>query len=363
MLRHQDLGFDRDRVLVAGVRRAEAILVQERAAAYEQLREAAAAVPGVANATSSLVTPISGMSAMARIELPSSPSAQATRRVAYANFIGPDFFATYGTRLIAGRVFTNGDNAGAQPVVIVNETFVRAFMNGANPLGRLVREVGRPGRPAVTRLVVGYVEDAAYRSLRQAVPPMMYVPIGQRPDLWPAVEISVRAASGSPAQLTRPLAAALSNVRPDLSVTLRPLAEQVSDSLIQERLVATLSGSFGALALLLAGIGLFGVTSYAVSRRRTELAIRMAIGAAPARIVRMVLGRVAGLVLLGVAAGSAITLWAVRLVETLLYGVESNDPLTLAGAALLLALVGAIGGWLPARRASRIDPATTLQKG
>ena len=131
----------------------------------------------------------------------------------------------------------------------------------------------------------------------------------------------------------------------------------------REQLMATLSGFFGVLALLLAGLGLYGVTSYAVSRRRTEIGIRMALGAAPGGVVRMVLGRVGMLVGLGVAAGAGISIWASTFVETLLYGLKPRDPGTLVAATFVLATIGALAGWLPARRAARIDPARVLRDG
>ena len=132
-------------------------------------------------------------------------------------------------------------------------------------------------------------------------------------------------------------------------------------SLIQERIVALLSGFFGGLALLLAALGLYGITSYAVSRRRAEIGIRMALGAAPAGVVRLVLTRVTVLVAIGVAVGTAVSLWASKFVATLLFGLEPRDPVTLIGAAIVLATIGAVAGWLPAYRASRVDPAEVLR--
>ena len=148
---------------------------------------------------------------------------------------------------------------------------------------------------------------------------------------------------------------------PQLAVTVHPLTTQVDDSLARERVIALLSGFFGALALLLAGLGLYSVTSYAVSRRRTEIGIRMALGAAPGGVVRLVLSRVTLLVAVGVAIGGGVSVWASRFVETLLYGLEPRDPVTLVGAAVILGIVGASAGWLPAYRASRIDPAEVLR--
>jgi len=145
-------------------------------------------------------------------------------------------------------------------------------------------------------------------------------------------------------------------------MTFRPLVDQVDASLTQERVVAMLAAFFGALALLLAALGLYGVTSYAVSRRRTEIGIRMALGAEPAGVVRLVLSRVFVLVGLGVIVGVGLSWWASKFVATLLYGLEPRDPMTLVGAVGLLAAVGAFAGWLPAWRAARIDPAEVLRE-
>ena len=204
-----------------------------------------------------------------------------------------------------------------------------------------------------------------YRNLREPVPPTMYVPLVQYdPSRTPlaTVSLSARARQGSPVLFARAIAMEIQRINPDFTITFRPLAEQVDASLIQERLIATLAGFFGALALLLAGLGLYGVTAYGVTRRRAEIGIRMALGAAPATVIRVVLSRVLLLVAIGIAVGTGFSLWASQFVATLLYGLEPRDPRTLIGSAVILGLVGALAGWLPAHRASRIDPAAVLRE-
>jgi len=211
--------------------------------------------------------------------------------------------------------------------------------------------------------IVGVVGDAVYRRLRDPVPPTLYTAVAQT-TAGPATteyNMSVRTASESPEQVARSVADAIAGVNKDLALTFRPLSDQIGASLAQERIIAILAGFFGGLALLLAGLGLYGVTSYAVSRRRTEIGIRMALGAAPAGVVRLVLSRVSMLVVVGVVTGAGVSLWASQFVATLLYGIEPRDPATLAGSAAVLAAVGALAGWLPAYRASRIDPAQVLR--
>src|SRR5206468_6927425 len=284
----------------------------------------------------------------------------------FANWVSPRFLTTYGTPLVAGRDITADDRVGTPSVAVVNEAFARKFLNGASPLGHTIRYARTPiGRPNPPRLIVGVAADAVYRNLRDPMPATMYLPLAQYEDtsfMLTSVSISVRVKAGSPSAPARAIAGAIGDVDRDLALTFRPLADQVNAALIQERLVAMLSGFFGALALLLAGLGLYGVTSYAVSRRRTEIGIRMALGAAPGGVVRLVLGRVAILVAAGVVIGAIASVWAAHFVEALLYGMQPRDPLTFAGAAAALAVVGAVAGWLPARRASRIDPAAVLRE-
>jgi predicted permease len=364
-LANLNLGFDGGRVLVVNVgARRSAVEPAGRAAHYERLRSAVAAVPGVAEAAASMVTPVSGSTWQYRIEVAGGTPLSERDRGTYVNIVTPRWFATYATPVLAGRDFTDADRAGAPPVAIVNETFARKFLGGDSPLGRTIQEQGIGNRPSPPpRQIVGLVKDAVYRSLREPVPPTMYLPLAQQEEIGSGVSFSVRAAAGAPALLTRSVASALEGIDRDLTLTFRPLADQIDASLVQERLVAMLSGFFGALALLLAGLGLYGVTSYAVSRRRAEIGIRMALGAAPAGVVALVLRRVAWLVAAGIVLGSGVSLWAARFVSTLLFGLAPRDPATLAGAGVVLAVIGALAGWIPARRAARIDPARVLREG
>jgi len=363
-LANLQLGFDRQPVLVASVNLQPLQLEPDtRGDLLSRLRDAAASTPGVQRAALSVVTPISGSTWSWRLELVDGKQIEVADKGVFVNYISPDWFKTYGTRMLAGRDFTTGDKRGAQHVAIVNEAFARKFTGGANPIGHRVREPARPSSPNPEREIVGYVADAAYRSLREPVPATMYVPFEQNPTAPSSASISVRSATGSPALLTRGLASALTGVNGGVAITFRPIADQIDAALTQERLVAMLSGFFGVLALLLAALGLYGVTSYAVSRRRTEIGLRMALGAAPSGVVGMVLGRVALLVGLGVVAGLATSLWASKFVTPLLYGLQPRDPVTLTSAAVVLATIGALAGWIPAMRASRIDPARVLRDG
>jgi putative ABC transport system permease protein len=360
-----DLGFEPSRVLVVAIDAQRApIDPEQRIATFLRALQAVVGLAGVESAALSYVTPVSGHTWRERFTVSDGVPLGDTQRGALRNQISPGFFATYGQRLIAGRDFTDRDRDGAPPVAIVNDAFARHFLNGASPIGHTLHTPERFGLPAGPAMeIVGVVADAVYRNLREPVGPTVYSAAAQKTAGFPMTEfnLSIRAASGSPAQLTRSVADAIAGVNRDLALTFRPLSEQVNASLTQERMVAMLSGFFGALALLLAGLGLYGVTSYAVSRRRTEIGIRMALGADPAGVVRLVLSRVSLLVGLGVLVGSAVSAWASQFVAPLLYGLEPRDPATLLASAVVLAAVGALAGWLPADRASRIDPADVLR--
>jgi ABC-type antimicrobial peptide transport system permease subunit len=213
-------------------------------------------------------------------------------------------------------------------------------------------------------MIVGVVGDAVYHSFRERPRPALYLPLAQFGASVPHVNffMAIRSAGPPPAALERSVTAALTAVNPDLTLKFQPLNAEVDAALAQDHLVAVLSGFFGGLALLLAGLGLYGVTSYAVNRRRIELGIRMALGASPGAVVRIVLRRVAVLVGAGVIAGALVTVWASRFAKTLLYGVQPRDPATLVASVLVLTAVATCAAALPAWRASRIDPAVTLRE-
>jgi ABC-type antimicrobial peptide transport system permease subunit len=248
----------------------------------------------------------------------------------------------------------------------VNEAFARRFSPGASPIGKPLTLTFRAQGDYLlgTLTIVGVVRDSVFRSIRSPDEPTVYLALGQdtSPILTNNFYFGVRSTRQPTEQLTHTVSAAILAVNRDIVLKVRPIGDEVRDALAQDRIVAELSGFFGGLALLLAGLGLYGVTSYAVTRRRAELGIRMALGAAPATVIRLVLARVSALVAAGVAVGTVLALAAARFVTALLYGLEPRDPATLAAAAITLAAVGVLAGWLPAYRASRIDPAEVLRE-
>jgi predicted permease len=360
-----NLGFRPDPILIVDVNAKRShIAAEARQSLFERARQAVLSVPGVRNAGGSVITPIDHSSWDTLIENPDGLSLPENERDVWSNAVSTDWFATYGIPLIAGRDFTTRDGLGSPHVVIVNETLANKYFKNQNPIGKIIREVVSPGEPSEPMAIVGVVKDAVYLTPRDGVPPTMYQALLQhKTDNQPAVTIAVQAASGAPMLLTRNLTDAIMRVDPDLSLAFRPMKTAIRAATSQERVVAALSGFFGVLALLLAGIGLYGVMSYAVSRRRTEIGIRMALGARPAGAVALVLRRVALLVGTGVIVGSGVALWVAQFVSALLFGLQPRDPATFVAAALVLTVIGALAAWLPARRAARIDPARVLREG
>jgi putative ABC transport system permease protein len=362
------LGFDRGGVVVASVN-APTVAATERSRLFGRLVQAAAKVPGVVAAGGSMNPPIVGqLRGDFVVSVPGTAAPPDAERISQANTITPGWMAAYGTSIREGREFDERDTLAAPRVMLVNDAFVRRFAAGRDIVGTTLalayRVAPSSDFPMGSKTIVGVVGDTVARSIREPIRPTIYLPLSQwdSPLLQYTFYIGVRSSTGSPALVARTVGSALRGINDDLTLTFEPLAQQVDESLATDRVLAILSGSFGAVALLLAGLGLYGVTAYAVARRRIEIGIRMAIGAAPADIVRMVLSRVSLLVGVGVIAGAGISVWASTFLASLLYGLEPRDPATLVGSAVVLAAVAAIAGWLPAWRASRIDPADVLRQ-
>jgi predicted permease len=364
-LAHVDLGFSPDPILMVGIdARRSATAPADRFALYDRLREAATTVPGVAGAAASVVQPVSGNEWDTLIENPEGVSLPEPERQVFINKVTPGWFATYGTPILAGRDFDARDARNALGVALVNETFVKKFIPGGNPIGRTIRELGDGSSLSRSYEIIGVVRDAVYLSPRDPVPPTMYQALSQgRVGLAQGATLAVRAAHGSPSALARSLGDALMQVDPDLSLTFTPFRESIRAVTAQERVLALMSAFFGGLALLLAGLGLYGLMSYAVSRRRAEIGIRLALGAGPGSAVALVLRRVAWLVGAGAVAGTLIATWGSQYIGSLLFGLQPRDPVTLVTAAAVLAGVGLAAAGLPAWRASRIDPARVLREG
>jgi putative ABC transport system permease protein len=365
-LNHVRLGFNPDPLLIVDMNsKRSSIAAENRPELWERMRQAALAVPGVQSAALQNITPLMFSSWNTIIENPPGLSLAEDQRLVNVNSVSRDWFATQGIPFVAGRDFTGEDRKGAPAAVVVNETLVKKYFGGGNAIGKTLREITRPGVAAPELHIVGIVRDAVYLSLKEPIPPTMYqyLPQVEGGPPGPGIDMAVRAAGTSPAMLSRSIADALQRVDKDVTFTLSVYKQAIRANTVQERMVAMLSGFFGALALLLAALGLYGVMTYAVSRRRTEIGIRMALGAAPSAAVRLVLQRATALVTIGVVLGTGLSIWAARFAAPLVFGVQPRDPATLAGAAAVLGAIGLLAGWLPARRASRIDPAKVLREG
>jgi predicted permease len=360
-----DPGFETNRVLAVRVIAGPGAVAPENVSAlFDRVREAAAAVPNVERVALSTIVPVSDNNTTYKIEAVDEPPPRGGEPVAHVNFVGPGWFGTLGMPLLSGRDFSADDRAGATLVVIVNQALARRFFGDRSPLGRRIR-VDEGGITSVSE-VVGVVADAVYRDLRVPPPPTMYVPETQLASQShharaSAISLLVRSTHGSPLAVAPGVVSAIARLDPTLSLSVRTLRDQVDASLTQERLIAMLSGFFAGLALLLAGVGVYGVTAHAVNRRRPEIGVRIALGSAPGAVVRLVLRRVMLLVGLGSLFGGVASFWAARFVGSLLFGVEARDPATLAAAAGVLVVTGLLAGAVPAWRASRVNPTTVLR--
>ena len=353
------LGFEPERVLMAGV--STEAPPSQRLQVFERVREAVRATPGVADAAFSFLTPVSGPILLRPIEPAGGGTLPERDRLSSVNLVSPGWFRTLGTPIVAGREFTDADGAETTPAVVVNQAFARRFLKVDSPLGQIVT-IGIVGPNVGSAQVVGIAGDAVYSSLREPAPPTIYFPLAQLRNIPPAsLTLTVRSETGSPLGMAKSIAVAIGNVDPEAALAFRPLTEQLKASLAQERILALLSGFFGGVAVLLAGLGLFGVTSYSVSRRRREIGIRMALGGTAGSVVRLVLWRVSVMVGAGVVIGVVVSMWTTQFTASLLFGLEPRDTPTFALAAVLMIGAGLLAALPPAWHASHVDPAIVLR--
>jgi predicted permease len=277
---------------------------------------------------------------------------------AFASVITPDYFRTFGIPIVSGRAFTRQDSPRSTKVGIVNERLARVAFGNVDPIGRTFHFRSEPDRPIA---IVGVVRDVPQHDLREPPPPAVYTPLGQGGEVEEFPVLAVRSTHEA-AGLTSILRSDVGEVSREVVVLdVRTLVQQLDAALVRERVLATLATWFGVLALALACVGLYGLMSYEVSRRRREIGIRLALGAQPAEILRLVLGQTSRLTAIGVGVGLVLTLGATRVLSTLLFGLSSRDPLTLAATTALLAATTLAAGYLPARRAARVDPTKALR--
>ena len=360
----QGMGFESDRVLIATIdlRRTKAE-ASARLPMFQQVREAVAGVPGVDAAAATFVTPVGGSTWGLRLTVPGF-NAPESERGSLFNAITPDYFRAMRTPLLTGRDFTAADAANRPVVAIVNEAFAKKFYAGQNPIGRtFVWERFGTGQERHDRQfeIVGLVADAKYRTLREEPQPTFYAPIAQMQDLSSSVRLAIKTAA-DPWSSRQAILHAIGGVNKEIAVEFRTLDEDLGAAVIQERLIASLSAFFGGLALLLAALGLYGVMSYSVTRRRNEIGIRMALGAEPDTVITLVLRHVALITIGGLLAGAMVAVSTGRFINSLLFNLATYDRTMIAVTAVTLAAAAAIAGYLPARRAARIDPMAALRE-
>jgi predicted permease len=349
-LDHLDPGFRHEGVLLVSgdVHRA---VTQARTAFYLDLLRQIENLPGVVSASLAGNTPLSGGLWTDRIAIDNQPPSGET---AHINSVTPRFFETMRTPLVAGRDFTARDDASAPSVAIVNEAFVRRWFPDGRSIGRHVSA----GTSLADMQIVGVVKDAISQTLREPPPPAVYVPLFQRQTEFPTFVVY---ASGSLTQVASELRHQLQTDLPNTAIEIHTLTAQVEGALVQERLMAMLAASFGALALILAAVGLYGLIAYTVARRTSELGIRIALGAGHGNVMWLVIEGALRLLAFGLLLGVPAAWAASRLVTSMLWGLSATDPATILAAIALLMVTGVLAGWVPARRAARIDPMASLR--
>ncbi|HWB18617.1 MAG TPA: ABC transporter permease [Vicinamibacterales bacterium] len=358
-----DLGIDVEHLVTFGIAPSMNGYTASRSrAVFDQVEEGIRALPGVTSASAAAVPLVAGNDWGTSVVVRGFDAGPDTDIGSEYNLVDTDFFRTAGMPMMAGRDFTRADVVGAPKVAIVNEAFVRKFKLGQAAVGEHLRQGTLESDGPFDMEIVGVVRDAAYSDIKDVVPPVLYTPYRQDSRAGAAGTFYVRTLT-DPDTLVHAIPEVIHRIDPNLPVdALRTMPQQVSEDIAVDRMLTTLAGTFAALATILAGIGLYGVLAYTVSQRTREFGLRMALGATPPSIARLVLGQVARMTIVGAAAGTAAALLAGRSVGSLLFHMEGRDVTVTAGALALLVLVAAIAGWIPAVRASRTDPMRALRQ-
>ena len=358
----RNLGFQQNGVLVANIDYTRLKLPSTQEWPFERdLLERIRAIPGVAAAGASNRSPVSGSTSNDHI-LDKNGNYH-PGETAFEDFVSAEYFSTIENPILAGRDFNSNDSASSPGVAIVNQTFVNKFLNGIqNPIGKEFRVWNDAGKPPRVYAVVGEVKDSVYNDIRQPMVPVMYFPRTQLvpPFAGPFATFLIRSRAGM-GGLVNEVKNTIANVNPEIDIQFKLLRTQIRESLLPDELMATLCGFFGALAVLLAAIGLYGVISYTVAQRTNEIGVRMALGARRSGVIRLILGEVSVLIVIGIAVGVGLALAGGTAAGSLLYGLKAHDPLTLTLAIILLAAIGLAASLVPARRASRLDPMVALR--
>ena len=359
-LRSVDLGYNRDNLLLFRVDSAAAGHTGDsRVPFFHDMLEKISALPGVRVATLSSNGLFQHSESADRVAVEGYTPKPGEDRYALMDHIGPGYFSALGIPLLSGREITAQDAAPSRRVCVINHAFADKYFHGSNPLGKIIRDI-YPGNPG-DAVVVGVVADSRGKSLREIPQPRVYFPFFNEMWLHTNAGFEVRTYA-DPAAVTLEIRSAVAAAAPaHPAVTVTTLSSLISSSLGIDVFVAQLSGVLALLALVLAGLGLYGLMAYTVSRRTREIGIRMALGARPDTVQWQVMGETMILVLLGVAIGVPAAMIGARVVHALLFGVGAGDPIALGGAMIVLAAIAALAGFIPARRAARVDPMVALR--
>jgi predicted permease len=361
-LQSEDVGFDRTNMLLVGIDpRLAGYKPAELPGLYQQIVERVGTLPNVQSVTLATYSPFSGSQRSSSIVIPGFTPEQGQDPVVEDVLAGPKYAQTLGVPIVRGRDIEIRDTVSGPRVGLVNETFVERYFKGQNPIGRTFTFDDETDNGAQLE-IVGVIGDVKSQDTREPVIPAVYRPILQIADQSAyTVNIQVRA-NGDPSAVAGPVRQMLNQINDKLPVYgVTTMHEQIRDRMNQDRLIAQLVSFFGALALILACIGLYGVMAHGVARRTNEIGIRMALGAKGGNIAWMVLRETLLLVVAGLALGVPAALLSARLIATQLFGLSPTDPLTLVAAAVVLTVVALLAGYIPARRASRVDPLTALR--
>lgn len=351
-------GFRQEGILLtsAGIKPLN-IPAERRVAFRQEMLERIKAIPGVEDAAEAMFPPLAGDATENQIWLDGTNGEQ--KSAIEFSWVGPGYFRTLQTPLVAGRDFDNRDTSGPK-VAIVNESFARKVMNGANPIGQRFWIEATPTDPETLYEIVGLVKDAKYLDLRENSLPVAFLSSAQFPRQGTGSLFLIRSKLRED-EITSSVKQLLAQINPAININFQFFKTLIDESILRDRLLARLSGFFGLLALLLASIGLYGILSYAVARRTNEIGIRMALGAQARDVLMLILREALLLVLVGVGLGLPLVLVATRFASTLLFDLTPNDPVSLSLAGLVMLGIAMAASYLPARRATKVDPLVALR--
>jgi predicted permease len=353
-----DPGFRPDDLIVLGLdMRRTGFPEERRLEVRRDILERLRHLPGVVAAGQADIVPMSGSGWNQNVVV----DGQAQKDICWLNRVSPGYFEAMATPIVSGRDFEPTDDRSAPPAAIVNETFARKYLGGRAAVGQAFQIEEAPGRPRPQYQIVGVVKDTKYYDLREDFLPIAYLSAEQETQPDPSQAAVIRTSIPA-ATLRAAVMAAVLAVHPNITLSFDSMRSQVWTTVQTEALMATLTGSFGILAGTIAALGLYGVMSYLVSRRRNEIGIRMALGADRAAVVKMVMRESAILLALGVGLGAAMAVAAGRAAGALLFGLTAADPVTLLQAVAALVMVSGLATYVPAARAARIDPMRALRE-